>query len=439
MSHIYSSRVQQLGGQRSALNLTNSSMLYVYGGESGMLPALGFTSGNMMTRQEPPQKPPYSYIALIAMAIKNAPYQKVTLNGIYQFIMERFPFYHDNKQGWQNSIRHNLSLNDCFIKVPRDKGCPGKGSYWTLDTKCLDMFENGNYRRRKRKPKSHGSLELKVTKRSKVTDGETSGPGSKLGHDCEIAAGSQLFALPAVTIGTLGTIEGQQQRPHTDSKCMMILSDGDRAINRLLQCAKVQYPYASSADPNSQPVTQDNTWPKTAPSPPVTISLSLFQSKESASTKEEKTISLPKKDDSINSLATEDRMCRGADEIPQTSGTQQTPNPASRSPIQMATGQTSQKGRPAVLTKSTDRSTGFSIDSILSNKSITKDNVRVAAIGLDSLPNKYVGDLTGGTSGFMNTALMFNAQQVPSRFYHIGFPLYPYLPLTCSEKLLNFH
>ena len=93
-------------------------------------------------------KPPYSYIALITMALESSTTGMMTLNDIYGFITDRFPYFKENQQRWQNSIRHNLSLNDCFVKISRAPGRPGKGNYWALHPGCGDMFANGSFLRR---------------------------------------------------------------------------------------------------------------------------------------------------------------------------------------------------------------------------------------------------------------------------------------------------
>ncbi len=100
-------------------------------------------------------KPPFSYIALTAMAIQHSPSKMLPLSEIYKFITDHFPFYRKNTQKWQNSLRHNLSFNDCFIKITRPNHRPGKGCLWALHPRCVNMFENGSLLRRRKRFKQN--------------------------------------------------------------------------------------------------------------------------------------------------------------------------------------------------------------------------------------------------------------------------------------------
>lgn len=132
-------------------------------------------------------KPPYSYISLITMAIQNAPTKMLTLSEIYQFIMDLFPFYRQNQQRWQNSIRHSLSFNDCFVKVPRTPDKPGKGSFWSLHPDSGNMFENGCYLRRQKRFKDEKKEVARPTTTKPHHGGhhQGGGHGSPSSHDVQ--------------------------------------------------------------------------------------------------------------------------------------------------------------------------------------------------------------------------------------------------------------
>ncbi|VIO86036.1 Uncharacterized protein BM_BM17897 [Brugia malayi] len=94
-------------------------------------------------------KPPYSYAELITLAMRHHGQNKVLLSDIYDYVRKNFAWYRKTDVTWQNSIRHNLSLNKQFIKLPRKKGEKGKGSYWMLDHNAMDssglkMKKNGS-------------------------------------------------------------------------------------------------------------------------------------------------------------------------------------------------------------------------------------------------------------------------------------------------------
>uniref|UniRef100_A0A8C3QMB4 Forkhead box A1 n=1 Tax=Cyanoderma ruficeps TaxID=181631 RepID=A0A8C3QMB4_9PASS len=114
-----------------------------YGGMNPCMSPMAYTQSNLgrtrdaksFKRTYPHAKPPYSYISLITM----------------------------NQQRWQNSIRHSLSFNDCFVKVARSPDKPGKGSYWTLHPDSGNMFENGCYLRRQKRFKCEKPANSKAT------------------------------------------------------------------------------------------------------------------------------------------------------------------------------------------------------------------------------------------------------------------------------------
>ncbi|KAH8275961.1 hypothetical protein KR026_008200 [Drosophila bipectinata] len=140
-----------------------------YGQTSASIPAVNrmaalstisfFPQTQRLFQSEEP-KPQHSYIGLIAMAILGSAEMKLVLSDIYQFILDNYPYFRSRGPGWRNSIRHNLSLNDCFIKSGRSAN--GKGHYWAIHPANMEDFRKGDFRRRKaqRKVRKHMGLSV---------------------------------------------------------------------------------------------------------------------------------------------------------------------------------------------------------------------------------------------------------------------------------------
>ncbi|XP_054669285.1 forkhead box protein M1 isoform X2 [Grus americana] len=104
------------------------------------IPAATTTTSCSSWQDSVSERPPYSYMAMIQFAINSTEKKRMTLKDIYTWIEDHFPYFkHVAKPGWKNSIRHNLSLHDMFV---RETSANGKISFWTIHpdaNRCLTL------------------------------------------------------------------------------------------------------------------------------------------------------------------------------------------------------------------------------------------------------------------------------------------------------------
>ena len=99
------------------------------------------------SKSSSPAKPPKPYLEIIADAILSTNVKMMQLHEIYHLMEKKFEYFAKNvNKSWRNSVRHNLSLNECFVKAGR--GSNGKGNYWKIHPLCEKEFIRGNFRRK---------------------------------------------------------------------------------------------------------------------------------------------------------------------------------------------------------------------------------------------------------------------------------------------------
>jgi hypothetical protein len=118
-------------------------------------------------------KPPKPYLEIIADAILSSKVRMMQLHEIYDFMANKYQYFAKNvNKSWRNSVRHNLSLNECFTKAGR--GSNGKGNYWKIHPLCEKEFIRGNFRRKTFKKlikmglNSHGNQAVQQTHPSNI-------------------------------------------------------------------------------------------------------------------------------------------------------------------------------------------------------------------------------------------------------------------------------
>lgn len=281
-------------------SVSNSSATHM-----GFPQALDFASD--LSRDENRNvKPPHSYATMITQAILSTKEGVISLADIYKYISSNYAYYRFAKTGWQNSIRHNLSLNKAFEKVPRRPNEPGKGMKWRISEdyqrEFLNKWNAGKIGKVRRGSSVARQLQLHLSKFNSLPAQQDYTPEptvikqQSMGRnrmasldqtsqfDTPLSASSASSSLSHSNLNTLAALPQQPPQPQPQTQPII-----KQSVQQQQQQQHNQYPSNAMPPPtsvsraNSNPtnnalISFTNASPAPATTAPATATSSSFQS-----------------------------------------------------------------------------------------------------------------------------------------------------------------
>lgn len=88
-------------------------------------------------------RPDMSYKEMVAKILLKSEKGQLSLKEITEQVAKDYEYYAKSKTNWPSSIRHTLSVADCFVKAGRAKG--GRGFMWKIAEPYIKFFKEGDF------------------------------------------------------------------------------------------------------------------------------------------------------------------------------------------------------------------------------------------------------------------------------------------------------
>jgi len=194
-------------------------------GEDNFPTSLSQSPRSLRSPQRKVKSTKISYKKLIISALLSSPNQRLRLGEIYDWILDRYPLFNENKMAFQNSIRHNLSLNKIFVKLHSEKTMHTKGGFWTLDPSELKKLTHFTLPDNIKFNSTQDGFKIKLPPLPK----KQSGVPTSEKKDLTITSRSRFIAIAPKP----GQGENKSEEQENDPGCLVIDENSEPAVNSL--------------------------------------------------------------------------------------------------------------------------------------------------------------------------------------------------------------